>query len=181
MLFTLNWFSCLVSPSAPARPYWLLRLPFRHHFLLSSVDHSTADAMKPSISKGYHLGSVNSSLVNPYLTPPLPLSQLCHPLCSSVSMAVYIHQGSAIEPSSYLSPCTNERVHKDMGYRFNIWLKAFFCLFKNTLFFTYSWSAGGLHLIMTVGTSLQLVSQHLLHFKAVGKPVSCLCSKGCVH
>lgn len=37
---------------------------------MSSVDHSTADAMKPSISKGYHLGSVNSSLVNLYLTPP---------------------------------------------------------------------------------------------------------------
>lgn len=33
------------------------------HHLMSSVDHSTADAMRPSISRGYLLGSVSSPLV----------------------------------------------------------------------------------------------------------------------
>lgn len=60
------------------------------HYFMSSVDHSTADAMKPSISKGYHLGSVNSSLVNLYLTPPFPpLSPSCVTLSSHLSAGPY--------------------------------------------------------------------------------------------
>lgn len=83
------------------------KMSFGHHFM-SSVDHSAADAMKPSISKGYHLGSVNSSLVNLYLTPPL--SQLCHPLFSSVSVAISIHQSSTDSPSSHLKAHTPTNV-----------------------------------------------------------------------
>lgn len=71
------------------------KMSLGHHFM-SSVDHSTADAMKPSISKGYHLGSVNSSLVNLYLTSPLPsLFPSCVTLSPHlVSVVIYIHQSS---------------------------------------------------------------------------------------
>ena len=36
------------------------------------MDRSAADAMKPAISKGYHLGSVSPLLVKLSLSPPLP-------------------------------------------------------------------------------------------------------------
>lgn len=69
-------------PSSSRGTILSAELSFRHQFM-SSVDHSTADAMKPRISKGYHLGSVNSSLVNLYLTPPCPsLSPSCVTLSS---------------------------------------------------------------------------------------------------
>lgn len=72
-------------PSSSRETVLSSKLSFGHHFM-SSVDHSTADAMKPSISKGYHLRSVNSSLVNLYLTPAFPtLPPSCVTLSSRLS------------------------------------------------------------------------------------------------
>lgn len=84
--------SCLISPNPPpgSRETTLsVKISFRHRFM-SSLKRSTADAMKPSISKGDHLGSVNSSLVNLYLTPPFPsLSPSCVTLSSRLSAGPY--------------------------------------------------------------------------------------------
>lgn len=77
------------------------QMSFGHHFM-SAADHSTADAMKPSISTGLHAGAVNPSLVNLYLTPLFPRSPQCHPLSSSVSMAVSVNHRSSSSHASYL-------------------------------------------------------------------------------
>lgn len=122
-------------PSSSKETILSAKLSLRHHFM-SSVVHSTADAMKPSISNGYHLGSVNSSLVNLYLTPslPFPLSQLCHLLFSSVSRAISIHQSSTDLPSSYLQHThtpTHACIYSDpMQVSMCVWLCCS-CSFKN--------------------------------------------------
>lgn len=63
MLFCCYSYLFLSPHSPPSETILSSKVPFGHHFM--------SDAMKPSISKDHHLGSVNSSLVNPYLTPPL--------------------------------------------------------------------------------------------------------------
>lgn len=114
MPYTVNYFSSRETILS-AKMY------FRHN-LMSSVDHSTADAMKPSISKGYHLGSVNSSLVNLYLIPPFPsLSPSCVTLLS-VSVAISIHQSSTDLHLSYLQHihqwlCAHTQAHKIQIFR----------------------------------------------------------------
>lgn len=115
MPYTVNYFSSRETILS-AKMY------FRHN-LMSSVDHSTADAMKPSISKGYHLGSVNSSLVNLYLIPPfpsLPSLPAVSPSCLSAWPYPFIKaQLTCIYHiySTYTNDCVH--IHRHTRYRFS--------------------------------------------------------------
>lgn len=66
-------------------------------YLMCCADHSAADAMRPSVSKGYLLGSVNSPpicrLLSPAVPPPSP--------CLSVALGAFIRAQPPLPPS----PC----------------------------------------------------------------------------
>lgn len=139
---------------------------------MSSVDHSTADAMKPSISKGYHLGSVNSSLVNLYLTPPFPsLSPSCVTLSSRLSVWPYPFIKAQLT-CHICSTYTHECGHVHMHAR-NRCYSVLYCLdvivhhLKSFLQFSDSLNLQNvLHFSkMSVYTWLQLMFQHFFMFR----------------
>lgn len=146
---------------------------------MSSVDHSTADAMKPSISKGYHLGSVNSSLVNLYLTPPCPsLSPSCVTLSSHLSAGPYPFIKAQLTCllhiySTYTNVCVCISSYK-IQVSMSDWLWCSSSL-KN---YNSQISVSAQYLLnkkLPLNILVQSMSQHLFH---VEKGVSCLSSKG---
>lgn len=58
----LCYIRCCKCPLSTGETILSAKMSSGHH-LMHSVDHSTADTMRPNVSRGYLLGSVNSSLV----------------------------------------------------------------------------------------------------------------------
>lgn len=86
-----------------------------HHFMFS-VDHSTADTMRPCISKGYLLGSVNSTF-----TPPFP--NCCLPSLPAVSPSLLVCQHSHIHSLKDQLTC----LHHIYGMHTSEYVYMFFC------------------------------------------------------
>lgn len=105
-----NWLFLFLFFFCPSRPLSASSGPY----LMCCADHSAADAMRPSVSTGYLLGSVNSP---PYL-PPSPAS-CSAPLALSVSGATHIHQSSSGSASLAVCFC---RFSVPLGrlFRFNL-------------------------------------------------------------
>lgn len=154
-----------ITPFSSREAALSAKMSFGHHFM-SSVDHSTADAMKQRLPFG---------ICQLLSGEPLPNSSL--PSLAAVSPSLLVCQRGRIHSSKLnwlafiiftahaptnVCPCT--RRHTD----FHMCCSASICLISPHLQYV-------LHSGMFIFTSLQTMFQRLFYVEAVGRAVSCDC------